>query len=391
MNFKTIVIAGIGTIGSSVIKLGKEALDNFDYIIAVDKCAEKLTSRLESSISYRQGDIENQEFLQRLFQDIKLPALFVNLCSDVDNIRIRKVISLFDIAYIDTCASGIYQKLEYRFSKLMPYTLTTITSPFPHWLCWGINPGLVEIISRKIMKNFPGEDKLFDVFIFEHDQLDADLEKPKVAVGWSPEGLVEEVMLSPSFQVVDGKQVEAEKKGAGKILALWAGKPILSRLVGHEDVWNIGELNVVNNAKFVYALGPKVMDVFDADPTDALNTLMVPDEDVHIFGTEQVAVKVKGAETGIENTMLWEVDHEEVWRQHKVNAVQYQTSKSLLLAVMLLQHTHYGNLALNCCASSLPISPHDWESIEKLMAALDIHWTDAGHLKLHTKPYGQVG
>jgi len=82
------------------------------------------------------------------------------------------------------------------------------------------------------------------------------------------------------------------------------------------------------------------------------------------------------------------VDHEEVWRRHKVNAIQYQTGKSLLLAIALLQQTRYGRLPLNCCAAELPISGPDWENIRQMMAALDIRWTDADSLALHTAPCG---
>ena len=386
MNFKTFVIAGLGTIGSGLLRLGKETLDTFEHRIAVDRSPEKLYLRPDLDLAYRQGNIEEGEFLKNLFKDICLPVLFVNLCFGVDNVRIRKIISQFDVAYIDSCASGIYQKPEYRFSKLMPYTLQKTNSSYPHWLCWGINPGLVEIVSRGIMEGFDEKHPSFDVSIFEYDQLHADLKDAKIAVGWSPEALVEEVMISPSFWVKDRKPVEVCEPGTRKTLAFWQGKPVLSRIVGHEDVWNIGNMAGVNSAEFVYALAPEVMRAFEGGTDDALDRLKVPDADVPVSGMEQVAVKVRDAESGKEETLIWAVDHEDVWQRHKVNAVQYQTGKSLLLAIALLQRTRYGKLPFNCCAADLPIRGEDRENIQHMMTALDIRWTDAAELVLRSAP-----
>ncbi|MDF1594335.1 MAG: hypothetical protein P1P89_22715 [Desulfobacterales bacterium] len=243
-------------------------------------------------------------------------------------------------------------------------------------------------MSRWIMERSGDRDPFFEVSIFEYDQLHADLNESKLAVGWSPEALVEEVMVSPAFWVKDKQQVEIGRPGAGKILSYWKGTPVLSRRVGHEDVWNIGKLNKVNSAEFVYALDSRVMAAFEGGTDDALNLLEVPDPDVPVFGMEQVAVRVRGAQSGKEETLVWAVDHEDVWRRHNINAVQYQTGKSLLLAIALLQQTRYGRQPLNCCAADLPISGQDWENIEQLMTALDICWTDASALALRTAPLG---
>ena len=385
MNFQTLVIAGLGTIGSSIIRLGDSVLQDFENIIVVDKQVKlkRFNPKTGPDVMFKRGDVENKEFLFKLFQYIEMPALFLNLCSGTDNIRIRKILSLFDVAYIDSCASSIFGRSEYRFSRLMPHTLTQIPSRFPHWLCWGINPGLVEIIVRKIVKDFNCGKHLYDVTIFEHDLLDAEWVGSKVPVAWSPRDLVEEVMISPSFQIVSGKKIEGEKNGAEKIASYWEGTRVNSRLVGHEDIWNIGGIKNVNSAKFIYALNPKVMGVFDGNPLEAQDILRVPREDVHIWGKEKVAVQVKNISAGTERTLLWEIDHEEVWKKHCLNAVQFQTAKSLLLAVILLQKTHYGNLSLSCCASDLPIAEGDWNYIETAMSELDIHWKNADFLDLH--------
>ena len=59
MNFKTFVIAGLGTIGSGLLRLGKETLDTFEHLIAVDQSVEKLNPQPGLNLIYRQGDIED--------------------------------------------------------------------------------------------------------------------------------------------------------------------------------------------------------------------------------------------------------------------------------------------------------------------------------------------
>jgi hypothetical protein len=82
-------------------------------------------------------------------------------------------------------------------------------------------------------------------------------------------------------------------------------------------------------------------------------------------------------------TMIWTEDHEETWKKFGVNAVQYQTAKSLLLAIMLLQRTEYGLLPLSLNASNLPILSHDWPIFDRFMRELDIKWHDGAYLNLH--------
>jgi len=382
INFKTLVLAGLGTIGSGLLRMGKEMLDTFEQVIVVDRNPEKLCRPPGLNLTQRLGDIEDSDFLITLFKEIRLPALFVNLCSGVDNVRIRKAIAPLDVAYLDSCASGIQGEPEYRFTRLMPYTLQKTSGSYPHWLCWGINPGLVEIMARRMMQKFVASDFPLDVSIYEFDQLHADLKDSQLAVGWSPEALFEEMMISPSFYVADNQQVESGGPGTRKVLAFWKENAVLARLVGHEDVWNIGQLDSVKSAQFFYALNPAVMEALEGKADEALARLKVPAAEIPVFGLERVAVQVKSAASCRQESLVWEVDHQDVWRRHKVNAVQYQTGKSLLLAISLLQWTHYGRRPLNCCAAGLPISPADWDTIEQQMTAMDIRWTDADALAL---------
>jgi hypothetical protein len=82
-------------------------------------------------------------------------------------------------------------------------------------------------------------------------------------------------------------------------------------------------------------------------------------------------------------TLVWTEDHRTTWNDHGVNAVQYQTAKSLLLAIMLLQRTAYGRKALASHASNLPINSRDWPIFDRFMDELNINWQDGALLNLH--------
>jgi hypothetical protein len=191
-------------------------------------------------------------------------------------------------------------------------------------------------------------------------------------------------MVSPSFQIMGGRPAEGAGKGAEKVLAFWNDRPVPSRLVGHEDIWNLGQIPEVKNARFFYALHPKAMKILEGDPDRARGRLKVPGRHVPVVGLEQVAVKVTSKYSRREKALQWAVDHETVWEAHGLNAVQYQTGKCLLLAIMLLQRTRYGKFPVNCCASNLPITGLDWEHIETAMEELGIHWENADALGLHS-------
>lgn len=385
-NFRTLIIAGLGAIGSSLIKLSGAELRAFERTIAVDRFSEPPSYVKEAGLSYYCGDVHDRDFLASLLNDVPLPALFVNLCANVDNVLIRKTVSRFDVAYIDSCACTRKGVNEHRFSRMMPYTLTPLKGRYPHWLCWGINPGIVEIIARRLIENFPGPDGAYDVSIYEYDQLHDNGDNQTVPVGWCPDALIEEVMLSPTLVIHDGEPVEGRRPGADSITALWKGKEIASRVVAHEDIWNIGTISGVRNARFVYALHPRVMRILAGDPDDAAALLQVPPADTPVFGNEQVAVAVKCRSSRHKRSLVWRVDHHAIWQRFGVNGVQYQTAKSILLAILLLQHTRYGTLAGTYCAADLPIGGEDWQRIDSMMETLGILWEDAAHLDLQTEP-----
>ncbi|MCK5228583.1 MAG: hypothetical protein KAK02_10265 [Desulfobulbaceae bacterium] len=369
------------------MRLGRKELGGFERILTVDRRQGDPVGMGGSHI-HLQGDVNDTRFLTHLLRKTDGRTLFVNVCSDLDNVRLRRFLAGYDVAYLDSCASAISGMDEYRFSRMMPHTMSLVESAYPHWLCWGINPGLVEIIARKIIRDFHEPDGIYDVSIFEYDQLvKADKGNDTIAVGWCVGALVEEVMLSPTLQFVAGRPQEKTRTGADRIIAVWEEEPIEARIVGHEDIWNLGRLPNVNDARFIYALQPEVMRALVTNPEGASARLKVMGENVPLAGLERVAVQVKSRVSEKMRTLVWEVDHAEIWKKYRVNGVQFQTCKSLLLALVLLQHTHYGTRAVNCCGSDLPIKEEDWNTLYAIMDSLGIFWKEGEYLGLHTREW----
>jgi len=383
-NYRSLIIAGIGAIGKSLFTLGTDPLSCFEHIVAVDKDGNCLKPLENSEITCISGNIADQQFVNTLMAEVHGPSLFVNLCSGTNNVRIRQNLALYDTAYLDSCASATQDPEEYRFSRLMPYTYTEIPAIRPHWLCWGINPGLVEIIARRILAGLPDNERSYDVSVFEFDRLENRGNAKKAAVGWCPEALVEEVMLSPSLEIVDGRPKEDECVGTRDCLINWKDREIPAKIVGHEDIWNLVEIPAVKNGSFYYSLSSSVMDILKMDDAkNARRLLSIPGQNDAISGLEQVAVQVNAEILEKPQTLVWTEDHAETWKHFGVNAVQYQTAKSLLLAILLLQRTDYGLMPLALNASTLPIASHDWALFDRFMDELDIRWHDGSYLNLH--------
>jgi len=384
INYRSLIIAGIGTIGRSLVTLGADQLSLFEYIFAIDKNIDVLVPLQNSGISCFCGDVNDPQFLSTLMDSVPGPSLFVNLCSGTNNVKIRHNLASYDTAYLDSCASATQDPDECRFSRLMEYTYTEIDITRPHWLCWGINPGLVEIIARRILADLPDSSRSYDVAVYEFDRLENETDSDMAAVGWCPEALVEEVMLSPTMEIVNGHPREDKGIGTRYCTVNWENQAIPARIVGHEDIWNLRDIPAVKNGSFYYSLSPAVMDILTMDDAKkARNMLYIPAANDTISGLEQVAVQVHGQNLEAPRTLVWTEDHRETWERFGVNAVQYQTAKSLLLAVMLLQNTDYGLIPLSLNASNLPIASHDWPVFDRFMAALDINWQDGSHLNLH--------
>jgi len=383
-NYRSLIIAGVGTIGRSLISLGHDQFPLFEQVYAVDKDHDCLTGFQNSGIIFQAGDINDPQFLKTFISTIPAPSLFVNLCSGTNNFRVRQNLAVYDTAYLDSCASITEDPDECRFSCLMPYTYADIDIRFPHWLCWGINPGLVEIMVRRILRDLPDSFRAYDVAVYEFDRLKYAKDSARTAVGWCPEALIEEIMLSPTMQIKNGRPEENSSPGSSKCQVSWENEPIAARIVGHEDIWNLGEIPAVRNGSFYYSLSPGAMDILTMDDSKkARNLLVVPTAGDVITGLEQVAVQITADTMPEAKTMVWTEDHAAIWKFHGVNAVQYQTAKSLLLAIMLLQRTDYGRRPHSSNASNLPITAGEWVVFDRFMKELDINWDDGSHLNLH--------
>jgi hypothetical protein len=385
-NYRSLIIAGIGTIGKSLVTLGSDQFTLFEHIFAIDKNNSSLRPLQNSGILSRAGDISEPQFLKTLMSSVPGPSLLVNLCSGTNNVKIRKNMARYDAAYLDSCASTTEDPDECRFSRLMPYTYTNIATSYPHWLCWGINPGLIEIIARKILAGLTKKSRSYDVTVYEFDRLTNRADSVKAVVGWCPEDLVEEIMLSPTMEIIDGIPREDTAPGARDCMVNWKNKPIPAKIVSHEDIWNLIEVPAVKNGRFCYSLSPAVMNILSMDDAKmAKNLLYIPSRGDTITGLEQVAVQVNEKNMPEPETLVWSEDHRTTWNKFGVNAVQYQTAKSLLLAIMLLQRTDYGLMPLSLNASNLPISSLEWPIFDHFMRELNINWHNGAHLNLHVR------
>ncbi len=390
-HYPTLIVAGLGAVGQAFFIVGAAALASFDRIIALDLRPVPRYLRFAANTRFLQLDVRDRRRLAGILDRIETPALFVNLCAGIDNVALRRMLADREIAYVDSACCAPAGSDEVRFSRMMPYSLTGIASRRPQWLCWGINPGMVEIIARRLIAT--GGLRSCDVTVYEFDQLRAGTGEGHVAVGWCPDALVEEVMESPSYVVAEGRDLEDVTPGARPAVACWNGSRVASRVVGHEDIWNIGRLPQVRNASFIYGLQPEVMDILATTPEEARQRLRVPGPATPVHGLERVAVQVKDTENGDCLALVWQEDHRSIWQRYGVNAVQYQTARSILFAVQLLQHSRYGLLAGNYSASTLPVTEDDWQVINYYLDRLAIRWQDASGLCLSHKsdfPAGSV-
>ncbi len=384
--YRSLVIAGLGAVGRAMCVLGQEVLASFERVVGVDRQPLLAEIRLPAGVAFEQWDVTDGRRLLRLLDRLPRPALFLNLCVGVDNLVLRRLLADRDAAYLDAACSAPDGSNEVRFSRMMPYSLTPVASLRPQWLCWGINPGLVEIVARRLMYSAAGAGP-FSVTVFEHDEIHtAGDGNGRVAVGWCCDSLIEEVMESPTFYVARGREVEDPFPGTRPVVARWNGAVVPSRLVGHEDIWNLGRLPEVRDAAFVYGLHPRIMAVFDAGRVaEAKERFYVPPPEEPVHGRERVAVRVRGME-GPARTLLWQEDHHQVWQRFGCNAVQYQTAKAVLFALLLMHRTPLGELAGNHTASSLPVGPESWPLLDACLQRLAIRWQDASSLALSCSP-----
>jgi len=382
MNYQHLILLGAGTIGKGMLKVGKRQLDTFKTVTILDMLPlPKDYLSFYQNIDFKIGDAENLELLTSLMQSLSGRILVLNLCSEVDAVRMRKHIGKLGAAYLDTSAGVLPDRIQENFIDLMRYTHTHVDSPYPHWICWGMNPGLVEIVTRKMLMDMNDTNGNVHVKICEHDDLNVLTKDGKLGVGWSPSELITELMLTPTFEVKDGKAFQENTEGSKPVVTRWGNATVASRIVAHEDIWNLGLIPQVRSAKFSYALHPSVMDVLNGSVNSALELIGVPEDDVPLKGKDRIAVQVT-SESNYDRCLVWETNHAHVWNEYGVNGVQFQVCKSIQVALDLLQHSGLGLLKGTYCASTLPLTKREFAFIKQSFVVNDVHWQPCDSLDL---------
>ena len=360
--------------GQGLLAIRGDWILSFELMVGCDRDENVCRRAEKQGISVQQGDICDAAFLDGLITSLPEPILFVNCCTGIDTVKLRRQIQNKPIGYIDICESEMPGNDEGRFSIGMPYTNQGCHGNYPHWICQGINPGLVEYIARKLMRKMAPGETGFSVTIFENDQLSAPNRHGKKAVGWCPKDLIEEVMVCPPLIYENETMIEGGDFETTKIVTSWQGVNTPARLVGHEDVWNLGQLEKVSDVKFLYALHPDVMAVFNGTPEIALQQLQLPQPTQSLHGLERIIVSVEHTDSGQQKSLLWQSDHALTQRCLGINAVKYQTASSVLLSMLMMQHTPLGRLTGTWNASTLPLTDADRQHMDSFMKKLGIIW-----------------
>ena len=254
----------------------------------------------------------------------------------------------------------------------------------PHFTCTGVNPGMVEVIARKIINETFPKGTSFDVRFFENDRFCARLNDDKVGVSWSPETLVDEVILTPTFRIKDGRVVESDSPPTLETRTRWGGNTFEARLVGHEEIWNMQRLKgmTIENSFFAYALREEIMSVLKDGPDAANHRFIIPGSGVPVSGADTIAVQVIEKSSGDCRTLAWDTDHAATWKRWGINGVQFQVASSLLFFLDLLLRSGDWAAGRVLCGSDIPFELIGWDAADELLTKYDIEWKDANDLGL---------
>lgn len=187
--------------------LGNSFISNFNNQYIIDK--EDIDDSVKRDVIYKKLDISNEEKLRFFLKSLDKGSLFINLMSNVDTVKLRKILIDYPIAYIDTACS--IKNGEYSFSKLMEYTNEHVNNKYPYFLGCGLNPGLVELLFIYIVKKFFSQTNEFNVYLYEYDSLQYKNKTDKCPVSWSLQGLIDEFVYSPTARVSNGVFIEENR------------------------------------------------------------------------------------------------------------------------------------------------------------------------------------
>lgn len=372
IEYKTLIIAGIGGIGKGLFTLGGDIFQNFQRIIAIDMRDEReFFKSLNYSIDFFQGDVTDDDFMTGALEKVSGNGIFLNVCAGVDTVRLRRTVSSFNLGYIDAGASSMDQGGD-CFSQLMPYTNTACHDGKPHLICQGINPGMVEIVARILMQDLRAKGgREFDISVFEYDSLFCDNSSGRLAVGWNVEDMVEEMIFLPGLEYADSGFILNDNKGGRKSTFVMDGQRVACRVIGHEDVWNLGLIDGVKSVKFCYGLHDGVMKALDNAERKEQGRLFIPQKCDKIRGNDKIVVKVVCRNINVASSLAWQVDHFDIWNEFGINGVVFQTCKSLLFSLLLMLDGCIGSKTGTFTGSTIEISKFIFDDI---CDKLDIAW-----------------
>jgi len=340
LKYKKLILAGYGAMGQAFCILGADFISKFEYFVIIDKHKPNILP--ENCDHFIAQDIHNTNFLFNNLKAYHNQFLFVNLTSNIDTFRIRQV-----------------------------------KNKYPHFVCCGVNPGMVEIIAMKIIDENFLNAKDVDIFFFEYDQFTTQRKKQEdIPVSWSPNTLIDEVMLTPSLELRNGLAVEGESAPTYQVKMNWFGDKIQARLVGHEEIWNLQFLPHINvrNSYYAYALHSNIMTTLNGKPEFAKEKFYIPNKNTPVHGSDTLVVKVVNTSTGTSKSMFWSTDHFWTFSHYSINAVQYQVCSSLLFFCELLIRIDSRARDNTYCGTTLAIDYYGWDEVNNLFKKYKIEW-----------------
>lgn len=370
--YKNLIVAGTGSIGKGLFVIGKEIFNKFDRLIAIDLVDQSaFFDDIDLAVEFYRGDICSEDFLESLLSGIDGDSIFVNVCAGLDTVKLRRKLFRFNVGYIDSGASSMAEGGD-CFTEIMPYSNTACHDGKAHLICQGINPGMVEYVARYEIEKLrvKGAEK-FDITIFEYDSLRGVGNNGCFAVGWNIDDFVEEMQLLPGLERREGRFVLNNGKGGKEGFIRIGDEVVRCRIIGHEDVWNLGLLPEVRNVRFCYGVDEGILNLFDKCGKSARENLYVPGFNEKVYGKDIIVVKVSCCErSSFVSSVMWGVDHELVCGEYGLNGVVYQTCKSLLFSLILLSQGHISKTG-TFTGSSLQLCENTFKDICR---ELEISW-----------------
>jgi hypothetical protein len=258
----------------------------------------------------------------------------------------------------------------------MPYTFRATDVPMPQFVCCGINPGMVEVVARALVRRHHEGAAGIEIGFYELDTFRAEASDGRTGVTWSPETLVEEVMDTPSIEVRGGILVEHDEAPTRSIEMVWGGRRVPARLVGHEEVWHATWLDPpVRECRFAYGLAPGVMRILAGeDSVRARQSLTVPRRPVSATGSDSLVVAVRDVDDGQAVAREWRVEHAASLAAFGVNATQLQTARSVLFFTEVLADHPDAEVRVPFCASTMPREWFGAGTLVRLRDEFGIGW-----------------